>query len=650
MKRNGPSTRFHLVTIFFKLRSMPCDQWDDRIAEYCGDDVELAREVRHLLVDDRRTRGRCPHARLLVNGRYQLETELGGGASGTVWRALDTKIEDRRVAIKLLHPEDEGDRGLMRAYREASAASRVVSDHVVRIEDVGLCQDAGAYLVMELCAEPVHGALHNAQSLSATSPTSLHEVIRWSIQIARGAHALHEQGVFHLDLKPDNVLIRPRSRRAQVVDFGLARRSGPRTVGAAQVSGRSAPAHPSGDGECDATRYAGPQGTLCFMAPEQARGMRRDLDPDNPKDYDLLSRVDVYGVGAILYQLLSGRPPFVDMARDSRANTLLRLMRTSAPTPLGARRSWPPPFRVPRRLARIVGKAMARDSQRRYGSCAELANDLERYLGHRTTSLDARVSVTYARLWTVRHRRLLAALIPVAVLAGAVANRHGTILRYNRERLAAALNAQLHQQRAQAEHSPSLSRAQAPEPAEPAAQAREQVVEAQRDLPLAEHRRQAARRRPPRTQQQAVNGPGALAAPQLQSRGPRRSTGRNTGEGPSSEPAIAIPNVRSPPPTRPGLGDADGATKADLDRALASLGSSTPANGDRGRRRARQAPSPRVGAVGSKRVASPATRQAKSSPDNRVHLRRRVYEVQEQASRRGVRVIWGNLHSMGVGP
>ena len=647
MKRNGPSTRFHLVTIFFKLRSMPRDQWDDRIAEYCGDDVELAREVRHLLVDDRRTRGRCPHARLLVNGRYQLETELGGGASGTVWRALDTKIEDRRVAIKLLHPEDEGDRGLMRAYREASAASRVVSDHVVRIEDVGLCQDAGAYLVMELCAEPVHGALHNAQSLSATSPTSLHEVIRWSIQIARGAHALHEQGVFHLDLKPDNVLIRPRSRRAQVVDFGLARRSGPRTVGAAQVSGRSAPAHPSGDGECDATRYAGPQGTLCFMAPEQARGMRRDLDPDNPKDYDLLSRVDVYGVGAILYQLLSGRPPFVDMARDSRANTLLRLMRTSAPTPLGARRSWPPPFRVPRRLARIVGKAMARDSQRRYGSCAELANDLERYLGHRTTSLDARVSVTYARLWAVRHRRILAALIPVAVLAGTVVNRHGTILRYDRERLAAALNAQLLKRRAQAEHTVSRSRAEAPEAAEPVARAREPVVEAQRDNPLARHRWQAARRGPPGTQQQAVKGPGASTAPQLQSRESRKDTGRYPGERPSSGRTTAMPKVRSPHPTRVGLENADGERKTDLDRALASLGANTGANGDGSRRRAPAAPNP---PTSSKRTASPTTRQAKNSPSIPVHLRRRVYEVEERASRRGVRVIWANLHSMGVGP
>lgn len=490
MTRYPLPSQLHLVTIFLRIRVLPRPSWDEQIALHCGANTQLAREVRALLEDDHRFGQLHLCEGMLIGERYRLETELGGGSSGDVWRALDTKIPERRVAIKLLHPQGEGDRGLLRACREASAASQVVSDHVARIEDVGLCEASGAYLVMELCAEPVHGALVNARSMAATPPRSLREALRWSIQVARGVQALHEQGVFHLDLKPDNVLIRPRSRRAQVVDFGLARHS---EAGPGDAAAAGSDAHALTE-PLESPRYQGPQGTLCFMAPEQARGLRSDLDPEVPNDYEVLSRVDVYGIGAILYHLLAGHPPFVDIAEDLQPATLLRLMRTSRPTPLSSPGKGPRHFHVPQRVARIVDTAMAPDPERRYSSSATLADDLEAYLDNRSTSLDGGPSMASAFRWALRHKQVLAPLVPVLALVALLAGRYATDLQLDRVESFIA-SARATADRLGAEQASKVARASARAAEQRAVQATKQVVATRQALRVEKLNAQAAERR-----------------------------------------------------------------------------------------------------------------------------------------------------------
>ena len=563
---------FHLVTIFLEIRELPQECWEQQIAAYCGSDQALAEQVRGLLQDDLLGAELCPGPNTLVGGRYHLERELGAGGSGAVYCARDTKIPDRRVALKMLHSRRDGDGGLLRAWREASAASQVVNDHVVRVEDVGLCEEAGAYLVMELCAEPVAGVLTYARSMSDSRPTGLREVVRWSLQVARGVHALHEQGVFHLDLKPDNVLIRPQSRRAQVVDFGLAVHGSPSrgsgTEGASTV-GKGGPESSGRPG-----RYLGPQGTLCFMAPEQARGLRRDLDPEVGKDFDVLTRVDVYGAGAILYYLLAGQPPFVDLAQDLCPAELLRLMRTRTPTPLRGLRRHPPQFRIPARLARIVERAMAQDSSRRYASCAELADDLQRYLAYKPTSLEPKRSPTGALLWAVRNKSFLFPVMALAILLAALAGQARTALQLQS---AQALSAQAQADVARLEAESEAQRAsQAKQSVEQRARVR--VAEAQQRLATTQTRLRRERGQRQDVQREAQQLRRQLAqrratvragpAPQLPGQDPDGSGSADVVEPQSpGKPPAELQAADEPPFPRPSTGKPSPDTPA----ALAAL-------------------------------------------------------------------------------
>ncbi|HEU0030324.1 MAG TPA: protein kinase [Kofleriaceae bacterium] len=330
--------------------------------------------------------------------RYELSTRLDVGATASVWQAFDRKL-GRAVAIKVFHSQDDSE-VLDQVLSEARIASDVISDHVVRVLDVNE-GETRPYIVMELVGEydPDTGEIARGAAASACGPRSIEEVVRWVIQVARGVHDAHLRNVFHRDLKPKNVLVTPITRRARVADFGLAISSSSQDV-----------VHPA-----ITLLKGGPTGPLSvrgtpeYMAPEQARGLPLALDPRQPADRDVLVRIDVWGLGAIAYELLSGRPPW--LARPELSAWEIAAS-NEAPPPLRTTRDGE---RIPPRLCKVIAKAMARDPSHRYATAAALAKDLDELLAHRPTTLD-RSRFVQGALWCRRNPHLaFTALVAIAL-------------------------------------------------------------------------------------------------------------------------------------------------------------------------------------------------------------------------------------------
>jgi serine/threonine protein kinase len=232
---------------------------------------------------------------------------------------------------------------------------------------------------------------------STCPPRDVEETARWVMDVARGVHDAHLRNVFHRDLKPHNVLITPISRQARIADFGLA---------VAAIHDRTMAL--TKRGSVGPVRVAG---TPDFMAPEQARGLPIDLDPRAADQRHTLVAIDVWGLGALAYALLAGHPPW------QRADGV-------ESWELAASGAKPPPLeqtsegrRVPRRLRRIVEKAMALDPEARYASAGQLANELAAYLARRPTSHD-RSRLARLGLWARRNPRLTATgLVAIALVA-----------------------------------------------------------------------------------------------------------------------------------------------------------------------------------------------------------------------------------------
>ncbi len=204
-----------------------------------------------------------------VIGRFELIRELGRGGFGVVWEARDREL-DRRVAFKLVRPGEQRDLREERLLREAEAAARLSHPNIVSIFDVGRSEH-GPYLVLEL----LQGKTLEKSLVQGALP--VREVLRIAVELAKGLAHAHAQGVVHRDLKPGNVFL-CEDRQVKVLDFGMAYAFGRR-----KVQG----------------------GTPAYMAPEQCEGAPED------------ERTDVFALGVILYEMLTGKLPFpdADMAR-----------------------------------------------------------------------------------------------------------------------------------------------------------------------------------------------------------------------------------------------------------------------------------------------------------------------------------------------
>lgn len=269
---------------------------------------------------------------------YELVREVGKGSMGIVYEAR-SRSDGRRVAIKVLPPSlTLTERALARFLREGELMQKVEHEGIAKVFALGQ-RGRLSWFVMEF----VDGTDLGARL--AVGPLPIRQVAQIGSEVARALHFAHERGIVHRDVKPQNLILRPDGRTV-ITDFGLARETG---TGSMTESGAIV-------------------GTPMFMAPEQVLGDRSTVG----------ARSDVYGLGATLYTLVTGRPPY----EGPSAQSVLKQVLDAHPRRPRALRA-----DLPRDLEAIVRKAMERDPAQRYGTAAELADDLDAFLaGHRTVA------------------------------------------------------------------------------------------------------------------------------------------------------------------------------------------------------------------------------------------------------------------------
>jgi serine/threonine protein kinase len=329
-------------------------------------------------------------------GGYEILGELGHGGMGVVYKALQPGLR-RVVALKMISGQvSAGSEGLVRFRAEAEAVARLHHPNIVQVYEVG--EHAGQPFV---ALEYVAGGSLADRLRDAPFPPR--EAARLLVNLARAMQHAHQRGIIHRDLKPANILLqkdeggrmKDESRKAggpdssfilppssfipKVTDFGLAKHL---------------------DVERGQTRSGLIMGTPSYMPPEQAEGHTGQIGP----------ATDVYALGAILYEILTGRPPFL---AASTMDTLRQVISEEPVTPSRLARG------TPRDLETICLKCLHKDPRKRYPSAGELADDLERYLAGQP--VQARRTPVWERAlkWATRHPAPAALLLMGLVVAGA---------------------------------------------------------------------------------------------------------------------------------------------------------------------------------------------------------------------------------------
>ncbi|MDB4932752.1 MAG: uncharacterized protein JWM10_5236, partial [Myxococcaceae bacterium] len=270
-------------------------------------------------------------------GTYLIEAPLGHGGMGVVYRALDEKLR-RTVALKVLPPGFAADADRRRRFeREARAAAAVTHACIATVYEVGE-SEGRVFIAMEL----VEGS--SLASRIAGTPLPLALALRITRDVARGLAKAHERSVVHRDLKPDNVMLTDEGE-VKILDFGLARLDEPAEVGADQDVTAAAMTMP---GQI--------MGTPGYMSPEQAAGKATD------------ARTDLFSLGVVLYEMLTGARPF---RGDSAMDVIIALCRDEPAPPSTLNPAVTP------EVERVIARCMAKRPADRYANARELLADLD---------------------------------------------------------------------------------------------------------------------------------------------------------------------------------------------------------------------------------------------------------------------------------
>jgi tRNA A-37 threonylcarbamoyl transferase component Bud32 len=310
----------------------------------------------------------APGARLGYFGDYELLEEIARGGMGVVYKARQSSLK-RIVAIKMIRSgELASDAEVQRFRTEAQAAAQLQHPNIVAIHEIG-AHEGRHYFSMDF----VEG--RNLAQIARGRPVAARSAAEWLKAIAEAVQFAHQHGVLHRDLKPQNIML-DANGRPRVTDFGLAKVLA---------------------GDSTLTNTGAVMGSPCYMSPEQARGRNDLVGPAS----------DVYSLGAILYELLTGRPPF---SGKTPMDTLSQVVNNELPRP----RSINPD--APVDLETICLKCLEKEPIRRYPTARELEADLGRFLAGEL--VQARPASTLRRTvgWFRRHRWVFSAAASVLIL------------------------------------------------------------------------------------------------------------------------------------------------------------------------------------------------------------------------------------------
>jgi len=300
-------------------------------------------------------------------GPYKILGEIGRGGMGVVYKGLQTDL-DRLVSVKLILSSRLLSRKNVQRFRdEAKTAAKVRHPNIVGIYEAS--QQLGQHFI---AMEYIQG--ESLAKRQRRAPLPLQEAVQIVAAIARAIAHLHSKEIVHLDLKPSNILI-DMEGQPFVTDFGLARGLGARR---------------------DERSVDSVSGTPCYMAPEQARG----------DDWEIGPLSDVYGLGAILYELLTGQPPFKE------AHAFETLVEVIEGEPISPRDIAP---KIPKTIEKICLKCLEKRPEKRYASAEALADDLDRFLAGDVVETAATGWVDVMKCWFRREPPLASRLIVLAL-------------------------------------------------------------------------------------------------------------------------------------------------------------------------------------------------------------------------------------------
>jgi len=292
----------------------------------------------------------------LSRGRFQLLEHLGSGKFGDVWKAIDTEL-DRTVAVKIPRHEQLGAMQSALFLREARAAAQLKHANIVSVHEIG--RDNQTIFIV---CDYIQGA-NLRQWLSVRQP-AVTDAVQICIKLADALHHAHESGVVHRDLKPGNIMM-DLDGEPHVMDFGLSKREA-----------------------VDATMTLDGQivGTPAYMSPEQARGEGRQVD----------RRADIYSLGVVLFELLTGQLPF----RGGERMLMVQIIEEPPPSLRAIKPA------IPRDLELICHKCLEKDPEVRYQTAADLAHDLASVLEGRPIAVRPLTPAQKSRRWLGRPARI----------------------------------------------------------------------------------------------------------------------------------------------------------------------------------------------------------------------------------------------------